>query len=247
MAKDGLDRLFGVPLDEFTAARNELTKQLKEEGRAEEAAEVRSLLKPSVPVWVINQLARVERGDVGELLDAGDALRAAQERVLREGGAADALRNATARQRDALHRLTQSARRVLRDAGRPATTATIERVATTLQAASVDEEGRRLLAAGRLTEELEPGGFESLGGLATSPARRPRSSPRDELAERRRQRDERRERRRELQRKAQALAKEARKAERDADRAEAEAADARRRAEELRADADDAQRELDSL
>lgn len=247
MVKDGLDRLFGVPLDEFTATRNELAGQLKEEGRAKEAAEVRALSKPSVPVWAINQLARVERSDVGELLEAGDALRRAQERVLREGGAADVLRDATARQRDALHRLTQGARRVLEDAGRPATAATLERVANTLQVASVDEEGRRLLAAGRLTGELEPGGFEALGAIAAAPGKRSSSSTRDELAERRRQRDERRERRRELQRQAQALAKAAREAERDADRAEAEAAKARRRAEALRADADEARRELDSL
>ena len=247
MAQDGLDRLFGAPLDEFTTTRNELAKQLKEDGHADEAAEVRSLSKPSVPVWVVNQLARVERSDVGELLEAGDALRKAQERVLREGGAADVLRDAAARQRDALHRLTQGARRVLENAGRPATAATLERVANTLQAASVDEEGRRLLAAGRLTGELEPGGFEVFGGLAAAPTKRPSSSARDELAERRRQRDERRERRHELQRNAQALAKAAREAERDADRAEAEAAEARRRAGELRADADEAKRELDAF
>jgi hypothetical protein len=245
--EDGLDRLFGVSLEEFTAARNALARELKKAGHAEEAARVLAVSKPSVPVWVINQLARAERVSVGELLDAGDALRRAHERALGEGAAPDAVRDATRKQRDALHQLAEDARHVLKDAGRPATAATLERVVSTLQAASVDEEGRRLLASGRLTEELEPAGFEAVGGLTIDLPARARPSGRDELSERRRRRDERREQRQELRQKVQALGKAARDAEREADRAEAAAADARRRAEQLRAEANEAERELRSL
>ena len=246
--EDELDRLFGLPLAEFTAARNELARRLKAEGRSDEAAEVRALSKPSVPAWTINQLSRLEEGAVGDLLDAGDGLRKAQERVLKQGGTAEALRDAAATQRDAVQRLTRRARDLLEEADRPASAAVVERVARTLQAASVDEDGRRLLKAGRLTQELEPTGFEALGGLQVEARpRRPRASARDELARRRLEKEERRRQRRELQERARALDRAAREAERAADRAEAAAANARRRAEQLRAEADEAEAELSGL
>ena len=37
---DEVERLLGLPLDEFTSARNEAAKRLRKEGRADEAAEV---------------------------------------------------------------------------------------------------------------------------------------------------------------------------------------------------------------
>ena len=43
---------------------------------------------------------------------------------------------------------------VLTDTGLPIPQAVLERVAATLRAAAVDDEGRRLLEAGRLTAEL---------------------------------------------------------------------------------------------
>ena len=56
-----IDRLYALPLDEFTARRNELAKRLKKEGEGEAADEVASLVKPSVPAWTINQLARRQK------------------------------------------------------------------------------------------------------------------------------------------------------------------------------------------
>src|SRR5919201_6293703 len=82
-----LDELYGLPLDEFTAARNELSKRLKREGD-ERAEDVRRLAKPTVAVWTINQLARREPLAVRRLLAAGAALRKAQERALGGGGGA---------------------------------------------------------------------------------------------------------------------------------------------------------------
>jgi len=40
-----------------------------------------------------------------------------------------------------------------------------DRAIETLRAASLTEEGRELLKQGRLTEELEPPGFEALAGM----------------------------------------------------------------------------------
>jgi hypothetical protein len=238
-----LDRLFGLPLAEFTSARNELARQLKSAGDLDGAAQVRALVKPSMPVWVINQLSRRESSGVRELLNAGDALRKSQERLLRAAGTPDSLRAAAAKEREAIALLMQHARAVLEDGGRSATPAMLDRIARTLQAAAVDEEGRRLLKAGRLTGELTPGGFEAFSGLQPS-AGEESPSANDELAERRRQREERQRRERELQQKVRELERAARDAERDADRAADAASDARRAAEQARAAADKAAAEL---
>ena len=90
-----IDRLYGVPLDEFTARRNELAKRLKKEGEDDAAQEVTALVKPSVPAWTINQLARRQKKEVQALLATGTRLRKAQQRAL-AGGGPDALQAAQA-------------------------------------------------------------------------------------------------------------------------------------------------------
>src|SRR5207253_5292734 len=81
-ADQEIDRLFELSPDAFVAARDDLAKRLKAEGRSEEAARVRSLRRPTVAAWAANQVARRNPGDLQELLDAGAALRQAQRKVL---------------------------------------------------------------------------------------------------------------------------------------------------------------------
>jgi hypothetical protein len=234
-----LDRLYGLPLDEFTPARNDLAKRLKAERDAKRAEEVRALSKPTVPVWTVNQLSRVDRAGIRALLGAGEELRAAQRRLLGGEDARDAAREAAAHERQAVERLIDRARAILADAGRPPTAAVLERVGTTLRAAAVTDEGRGLLETGRLTAELEPPGFDAFaaGDVPSTPRRRP-ARGRDELAERREQRAQKQRRNRELQEQARAAERTAREAEREAERAEAAAGKARRAAEKARAEAD---------
>jgi hypothetical protein len=241
--EDGIDRLFELPLDEFTSARNELARQLKKDGKADEAAAVQALAKPTVAAWTVNQLARSDADGLRELLDAGEALRSAQARLLAGEDASDALRQATAQERDAVRMLVQRAGAALQAAGRPAPQAMLERVAATLRAAAVDDEGRRLLETGRLTAELDPAGF---GGPAAVPAAttRRRSRPqKPPAADKRRERKEEQRRRQALRQRARELEREARAAEREADRAAAAAERARGRAEQARARADAAAQE----
>ena len=47
MSKQEVDRLFELPPEEFTAARNELARRLKDDGDASAAADVKQLSKPS--------------------------------------------------------------------------------------------------------------------------------------------------------------------------------------------------------
>jgi hypothetical protein len=75
-----LDRLYGLPLEEFTAARNELASRLRGEGRRDEAEEVKRLAKPTLVAWTVNQLALGERAAVKRLLELADRQREALAR-----------------------------------------------------------------------------------------------------------------------------------------------------------------------
>jgi hypothetical protein len=241
-----IDRLFGLPLDEFTKARNDLARQLKRDGDSEGAAAVQELAKPTVAAWTVNQLARTERVAVGKLLEAGEALRAAQGRLLGGEDASDALREATVQERETIRGLTHDAEQVLASAGRTATQAVLERVAATLRAAAVSDEGRELLESGRLTTELEPAGFGGVAGAPAAGRTRPRAKRHAHTVDRKRQREEEQQLRQELRRKARELERAARGAEREAERAAATAEEARRRAERARAEADAAASQADS-
>jgi hypothetical protein len=236
-----IDRLFELPLDEFTPARNELARRLKREGDKEAAEHVQALAKPSMPAWAINQLARQEKAKVKALLEAGTKLRKAQEKALMSSHA-DTLRAAQAEERRAVRDLTRRAEEMMKESGRPVSRPVIERISSTLGAAAVTEPGRTALKAGRLTSEVKVSGFDALAGIEL-PAQP--SAPRgDELAERRQRKAERERTRRRLEKKARELEARAEAAETKAERAEETAAEARDAAEESRSAADAAASEL---
>jgi hypothetical protein len=170
-----LDTLYGLPLEQFTKARNDLAARLKKAGSADAAVDVKSLPKPSVPAWVVNQLARTRKRELAALLDAAERARS---------GKANTLREALDEQRDALSRLADEARQLLERERGSASDATVQRVIATLRAAASDPEAAKLLELGRVTEDLEPAGFEALAGLVDAKASRP-ASKRDEEAARR--------------------------------------------------------------
>jgi hypothetical protein len=170
-----LDRLYGLPLDEFTKERNALAAALKKGGEAEAATAVKAIAKPSVPEWAVNQLARRNKRDVRALLDAAERARSGKVKTLRE---------ALDEQRDALSRLTHEARELLEAERGSAPDSMVQRVASTLRAAASDPAGAELLERGRVTEDLEPAGFEALAGLVGAKAPRP-AAKRDEEAARR--------------------------------------------------------------
>src|SRR4051794_20255768 len=95
--------LYGLPLEEFTAARNALAKQLGRQGDKAAAEEVKRLAKPSRTAWALNQLARRHPDDVEQLLAAGERLREAQQRAL--AGDASGLRGAAREEQQQVDRL----------------------------------------------------------------------------------------------------------------------------------------------
>jgi hypothetical protein len=237
-----IDRLYELPLEEFTRERNELARRLKKEGETGDAATVQSLAKPPLVAWVANQVVRRERDGTKALLEAAET----QEQALATSDG-EALRRAMADQREALRVLGAAARRVLGEAGRSPGASTVERVSSTLAAAAADREARRLLERGRLQDEIEPSGFTPLTGLQLGkPARRRSAAPADdELAERRRQKAEAAERVRRLRSDLNDLRRQARDADRIATKLEREASGAREKADELRAEAERLARELE--
>jgi hypothetical protein len=235
-----LDRLYALPLDEFTAARNDLARRLTKAGRVDAAAEVKKLAKPSVAVWTANQLARREPGEVRALLRSAEELRKEQERVLGGKGVSD-LQDRLAEQRRAVRALARLGRDVLADEGRSASDAIVERIAKTLDAAALDEGARFQLRAGRLTEELEPPGFEALAGM--TPAR-PRSKGAGAAKPKGGGVAAARRRVHEAQRVVRARGREAAQAESAAEQAESAAAEVRRKARAARKRSDDAEHAL---
>jgi hypothetical protein len=155
--------LYGLPLERFTEERNALVKELRKEGRGEEAAEVSNLRKPSVAAWAVNQLVRTQMRDVANMFEAGDVLRETQSQLLAGRGEADALRNAVEAERAAVDQLTHRARGLLSSEGHELTSATLERVSETLNAAALDEDLRAQVSEGCLVRELHHVGLGVLG------------------------------------------------------------------------------------
>jgi hypothetical protein len=232
-----LDRLYELPLGEFTPARDESAKRLRAEGQRELADQVKQLRKPTVAVWIVNRLAHDRELDVQRLLKAGEALTKSQAAAA-SGDATEKFAEARREEQQALERLAGAARELAEreSVGAPA----IERAIQTLRAASLTAEGRELLKRGRLTEELQPPGFDALTpGLApkrSTRAAKPAKSKADR-ADRRRTLKEARERLSRLRTAEREQVKAARAAQREAERAENEAAALRKRADAAEAKA----------
>ena len=159
------DELFGLPPEEFVAARDDLAKRLRREGDAEAAKQVKALRRPPLSAWAVNRLARERGRALGPLLAAGERLRAAHQAALAGEGAAE-LRSAAKAEREAVAGLVATAMELLGEAGHPTTDATRDRVAATLHAAAASPEAADLVRNGRLTADLDPSGF----GTATDAA-----------------------------------------------------------------------------
>ena len=113
-------------------------------------------------VWLVNRLVREDELDVQRLLKAGESLAKTQAN-LAQGQSPEAFLDARQEEQRALQRLARAAQRLAESEG--IGRSAIDRATQTLRAASLTYEGRRLLKQGRLTEELQPPGFEALSGM----------------------------------------------------------------------------------
>jgi hypothetical protein len=146
------DRLYGLPPEDFTAARNQAERELRQAGEREEADRVKALRKPTASAGAVNRLVRNHRPQVEAFLDAAARLRDAQFAGKGDLGAAEQA------ERAALEGLV--------DLGG-------ESVRASLQAAAVDDQIARDLLAAQLVREPEPAGFGTLLVHAAPAAARP--------------------------------------------------------------------------
>ncbi len=175
--------LYGLPLQEFTSARNALAKSLKKEGEKESSEEVAALPKPSVSAWAVNHLFTVDSERMEELLAAGEKARKALREIL-SGGDPGALRDAIQEARDLANDLRDSAVEALSKEGSRPGAAIVERIATNLQSLAFSPVAEPVLERGWLDVDLPPVGFEVLAGLQLAalpakpkPAKKPEPVP----------------------------------------------------------------------
>lgn len=237
--------LYGLPLDRFIPERAALAKTLRAEKRRDEAGEVAARRKPSVAAWAVNQLVRTQAKAVRALLQAGDELAQAQAGAATGKRTADAMRDASGRQREAIDALLQAAKGLLSSDGHPLTPSTLERVTDTLRAASIDETSRRQVQDGCLTQELRFAGL-GIGDLALAAPSPPRHAERAAEAGRKAEAKADRDADAKADAERRAALKDARRAETEARRAAARAdkalAAAQARREEAAAALEEAER-----
>jgi hypothetical protein len=148
-----IDRLYQLPPDEFTAARNALAKEAGADG-----ADVRRLAKPPIAAWAVNQIYWKRRDTYDALSAASSELRKLHKAIL-SGRRAD-IREAAKVHDEAIDAALKAALAILQEEGHPITDATRQAILTTLRALPGDD------PPGRLTRTLQPGGFEMLAGLS---------------------------------------------------------------------------------
>ena len=146
------DELYGLPLPEFTPARDARAKELK---GTDLAAPVKALRKPSTAAWVVNLLVRRDTAQVEKVLAVGEALRAAQESM-----SGPELRELTRQRRQLTAAVTTQARRTARDEGTKVTDAVADQVEATLTAAMVDADCAKAVRSGMLVAALSTTGLE---------------------------------------------------------------------------------------
>ncbi|HXD34994.1 MAG TPA: hypothetical protein VN643_27990 [Pyrinomonadaceae bacterium] len=172
MAKrnDDIEALFKLPLTEFIGARKELAARLKKNGLASEAEQVKALAKPPISAWTANQLYWRYRETFDELIATGQRFRKAQT-----SGKMVNMREALDARREALLQLSDLATEILRDAGHNPSLDTLRRINTTLEALSAFASSSDGPTPGRLTDDVDPPGFESFGSFI--PSATPSSTP----------------------------------------------------------------------
>jgi hypothetical protein len=170
MAKinDPIDALFKLPLSEFIDARKTLAARLKKNGYADEAQRVNALAKPSISAWTVNQIYWNHRDEFDELISTGQRFRKSQA-----SGKMVNMREALDARREALAQLSDVATEILSQAGHNPSLDVLRRITTTLEALSSLSSFSGEITPGRLSEDVDPPGFDSFGSFTPSATIKP--------------------------------------------------------------------------
>ncbi len=167
--EEQIDGLYGLPLEEFTAARDGLARTLRAEGSRTAADEVKRLRKPNLVGWALNQVRNQHPDRVSELLAAGQRLQDAQRQLV-SGGERGLLRSAVSEERELVEEVVSLAERQLAAAGHNAPAALQGKLWATAHAAAAGSEAAELLRSGRLLRDYE---VSDLGLSAVAATTRP--------------------------------------------------------------------------
>ena len=240
-----LDGLFHGPLEEFTSGRNELAKSLRSGGKDEAAEWVKGLTKPSRAAWLVNQLSVRKSEEIGELLETGRELRAAQEEMLAGSTDRDKLREAAHREQEIVDSLLGTAEAIGREHGVGAQILT--RVGETLKAASSDPEVAEAIEAGRLTREQRAASIGLVGPASPAKSKSKGTKAKERDAADRRKRQQQAKRRKEAERKLATAERKLEGERKKLERARQSVEQAERRVHDAELDAHAARRALDEL
>jgi len=180
--EEQIDRLYQLPLEEFTAARNALAK-------ASGDSSVKKLEKPVVAAWAVNQLYWHERKLYDEVIKTSGQMRTAHQQML-AGNASD-VKAAEVFHANAMRKAKDAIRKIVEAAGNAASDGVMTPVTEMLDALPTTDR------PGRFTKPFRRTGFEALHGVTISPrpserAPRPESRSLDDgdVARRKREAEE---------------------------------------------------------
>lgn len=161
-----LDALFQAAPGAMVEARNALADRLRKAGDKAAAAQIKALKRPAPAAWALNQ---VHFRDPELLARAVEATAVVRSLHARDAVDPRALMSAHEVQRSASKAVLDAALGYCQAAGVPSSVAHQRRLLATLQALLT---GAGTESAGRLSQELEPSGFDaidSVGVLAPRP------------------------------------------------------------------------------
>lgn len=179
--------LYALPPGEFTAARTARVAEVKGDDPAL-ARSIGALKRASVPAWVVGQLVRQRADDIGRALTLATEMRDAQNEL-----DAPALAELTRARRRLTGALAREGAAIAAEQGVSLSSAALDDVSQTLQAAMTDDAAAAAILSGRLVRSLQTVGFDpvdldgAVAGGEAAAVTRPTES-RDDLAARRERR-----------------------------------------------------------
>jgi len=148
------EELYALSPGDFTAARDERVAEARTSGNRDLARAIGALRRPTVSAWLVNQLVREARDQVGELLALGESLRQAQQDL-----AGEQVRELSAQRRRLVAALVAEAKRLAGRDGREVGLQVEREVEATLQAALADAGAEAAVRAGCLASPLSYAGL----------------------------------------------------------------------------------------
>ncbi|MGZ6869745.1 MAG: hypothetical protein ACXVHI_05470 [Frankiaceae bacterium] len=164
------DELYGLPPEEFTAARNERAKVYRSGGDRKLGAQIAALRKPSTAAWVVNQLARHRRAELDQLIELGATMREAHLDLK-----AERLRTLSDQRHRVIAALAGAGRALAAEQGHAVSETVVQEVEQTLEAALADPDAAQAVGSGHLLTALSYAGLGGGGGAVADPALRRRA------------------------------------------------------------------------